>query len=189
MKKLYQTLSVIALAVSAITAPVSAQAASDLVDGPWTFSLLDESWSAPYFYHWSTTTTFTQTFNSGDTYDISGSFNWYYGPTGSIGDFQGTESFGAGSFFDNATGMLHIVGLSLSNDVGIKTLSTRTYDLQLTLGSPNDTLNGGWTCGNSCSGLVSATAPAAAVPEPETYAMMLAGLGVIGFLGKRRKLG
>ena len=28
---------------------------------------------------------------------------------------------------------------------------------------------------------------AAAVPEPETYAMMLAGLAVMGFLGKRRK--
>lgn len=27
----------------------------------------------------------------------------------------------------------------------------------------------------------------AAVPEPETYAMMLAGLGVLGFMGKRRK--
>ena len=26
-----------------------------------------------------------------------------------------------------------------------------------------------------------------AVPEPETYAMMLAGLGVLGFMGKRRK--
>jgi hypothetical protein len=32
-----------------------------------------------------------------------------------------------------------------------------------------------------------ATAFAPAVPEPETYAMMLAGLGVIGFIGKRRR--
>lgn len=28
-----------------------------------------------------------------------------------------------------------------------------------------------------------------AVPEPETYAMLLAGLGVPGFVGKRRKAG
>jgi hypothetical protein len=27
----------------------------------------------------------------------------------------------------------------------------------------------------------------AAVPEPETYGMLLAGLGVVGFLARRRK--
>ena len=37
---------------------------------------------------------------------------------------------------------------------------------------------------------VSATAtPPPPVPEPETYALFLAGLGVLGFLAKRRQLG
>lgn len=30
-------------------------------------------------------------------------------------------------------------------------------------------------------------APVAAIPEPETYAMMLAGLGLLGFVSRRRK--
>jgi len=29
--------------------------------------------------------------------------------------------------------------------------------------------------------------PPTAIPEPETYAMMLAGLGLLGFVGSRRK--
>lgn len=33
----------------------------------------------------------------------------------------------------------------------------------------------------------SATAPVAAVPEPETYAMLLAGMGLVGAMARRRK--
>jgi hypothetical protein len=30
-------------------------------------------------------------------------------------------------------------------------------------------------------------APAAIVPEPETYALLLAGLGIVGFIARRRE--
>lgn len=61
-----------------------------------------------------------------------------------------------------------------------------------TLGS----LNGGWWFvadlvgpDGSSTGMVAARdlVPAAPIPEPETYAMLLAGLGLLGFAARRRK--
>lgn len=60
--------------------------------------------------------------------------------------------------------------------VGTKTLGTSTgYELKVsgTVGAS----------GGSYGGNIVATP----VPEPETYAMMLAGLGALGFLARRRK--
>ena len=33
----------------------------------------------------------------------------------------------------------------------------------------------------------SVPAPVAAIPEPSTYALMLAGLGLVGWMGRKRK--
>ena len=41
--------------------------------------------------------------------------------------------------------------------------------------------------GNTAAAFGGAISMAAPVPEPETYGMMLAGLGVLGFLARRRK--
>jgi hypothetical protein len=50
-----------------------------------------------------------------------------------------------------------------------------------------DTNNGSVPGGNSSTAvfIINGVAP---IPEPETYAMMLAGLGLIGFAARRRKL-
>jgi hypothetical protein len=37
------------------------------------------------------------------------------------------------------------------------------------------------------AGLYTITSTLAPVPEPETYAMLLAGLGAVGFMARRRK--
>jgi len=47
-------------------------------------------------------------------------------------------------------------------------------------------VTGTGTAGSSYTGNVVITSP---VPEPETYALVLAGLGAIGFMGGRRKRG
>lgn len=49
-------------------------------------------------------------------------------------------------------------------------------------------LNGGSFTGSIAISSTPITPPLAPVPEPESYAMMLAGLGAIGLLSRRRRL-
>ena len=57
--------------------------------------------------------------------------------------------------------------------------TARTYFTVLT---PGATMS--WASGHDYS----APAPVAAIPEPSTYALMLAGLGLVGWMGHRRKV-
>ena len=41
---------------------------------------------------------------------------------------------------------------------------------------------------NSGQVIANATIPVATIPEPEAYALMLAGLGLIGFMARRKKM-
>ena len=43
--------------------------------------------------------------------------------------------------------------------------------------------------GNGSTGVVGTGGQVTAVPEPQTYALMIAGLGVVGFMGRRRNKG
>lgn len=61
--------------------------------------------------------------------------------------------------------------------------ATSSYNAQFLMLQPNQYQG---TPGTGSQDVVYFT-PASAVPEPQTYAMLLAGLGLIGFMAKRRK--
>lgn len=93
-------------------------------------------------------------------------------------DYSFTSLTGAGGGFSVAATNSGLVYSST------QALSAGTYSLTLsgTAASSPPILNG------SVRYDVSYTAVASPVPEPETYALMLAGLGVVGWAARRRKL-
>lgn len=121
--------------------------------------------------------------------------------TAGVWDIRSGVDFGKG-------GAIFVDGVALdtkSNDMwwaGNYNNSSQYFDISLALAAGNHTLNI-YGLENCCSGnhqaqFKDATTTAytsfsatdgliaAAVPEPETYAMMLAGLGLVGFVARRK---
>ena len=48
-------------------------------------------------------------------------------------------------------------------------------------------MNGAFSAINGTTATVDSFAPTAAIPEPETYALMLGVLGLVGFIARRRR--
>jgi hypothetical protein len=82
---------------------------------------------------------------------------------------------GAAGGFEITAGGVGFAALNLANSAS---LTTGIYTINLMTGAA--TLNG--TYNGTLSGLT-----VSAVPEPETYAMLLAGLGLMGAAIRRRR--
>lgn len=92
--------------------------------------------------------------------------------TGGIGFNISSVTFGAAPF-----------GFS-STPIGVSTFEQYTFSATgLSAGTYTIFVNGSGTSGSAYTGNVVISA----VPEPETFALLLAGLGSVGFLSLRRK--
>ncbi len=159
-KKLIATAALAACSVGAQAAATTTTQTVVDIDGGTFNAILDEITVS------SLSNVFgTLTFNSGSGSIDLGMFVFNFtlsNPTGDVTVGLGS----AGSFTAQPTGY----SFSFNN------VAAGTYNLSVK--GLNDTATA-----------VSATYSVTAVPEPETYAMMLAGLGAIGFLSRRRKAG
>lgn len=110
--------------------------------------------------------------NMGGLYQSSYSFT-LSGPSNVTGDvdlFGGTAAVGVNLLF----GSTSLSDLDASDTFSFSNLAGGSYTLLFT----------GFSSG---AGAFGGFYNVSAVPEPETYAMMLAGLGVMGFMAARRR--
>ncbi len=175
-KKLILAAAIAAGSIGAHAAPVDSTVNAE-VDGNASVNLLIGSFSAlsalnDVVINFSLFTMPSYGFITGNV--ISPTLSISLSPSGA------TQSLGSGTP-GGAYAMLGLINGSLTNfSASFSGVAGGTYAVRL-LDSTNPTGN-----------LVAATnfsASVTAVPEPETYAMMLAGLGAIGFLSRRRKAG
>lgn len=146
-----------------------------------------------------------------NTTPITGSFEYLYNftvgsNTGSVFVVNSFEINGVGTnvdnislytgSFDTAASLVNVMPLAVSGVPIIQTgtvTPTIVYTLQTVVGS-SDVLSTNTVYTLAIKGTSNNNSPytgtivLAAVPEPESYAMLLAGLGMMGFVAKRRRL-
>ncbi|WP_197047246.1 FxDxF family PEP-CTERM protein [Paucibacter sp. KBW04] len=105
-------------------------------------------------------------------------------------------SFGAQQSFSSLSSAIHnfsgvLVGYGPLNLTSTGTQANLSWSGSLLAGTYSVNITGLSVAKNTqyTSTLSATPAPATPVPEPETYALLLAGLGVVGFMASRRKQG
>jgi hypothetical protein len=93
---------------------------------------------------------------------------------------------GKGTYFDS-TGSLPSVLAGFGQQGGTSFSDQVTIVVGSGFGDPSNLILGNGTGNNLFSGVSWTASVVAAIPEPETYAMLLAGLGLLGWHARRRK--
>ena len=104
-----------------------------------------------------------------------------YGTSGIIAD---GAKFNAMGSFDSSLGVISVIR-SGTSPLGKPTIAT--YGNEYGAATFSFTSNGLLTYAVGAAP-IDPTGPTAPVPEPESYAMMIVGLGLMGFMARRRKL-
>jgi hypothetical protein len=133
------------------------------------------------------------------TADKDGKYTGYFGASHSeafTDTYTFTPSFGQTS----VSSILSSIGLTTASDIDFTSVTLNGIALTLVNGVSETaytssllnltgplTLIVAGTSGSSASYSGSVNLQVLAVPEADTYAMLLAGLGLIGFIGRRRK--
>lgn len=149
--------------------------------GPWIANTATSSWITPLAdpaasldpssngtYTW--TTTFDLTGYDATTASLSGQF----AADNSAAAYLNGYAIGSSSSYRNWSGFASTSGDFLS---GVNTLSFVVTNYAQNSGNPTGIR----------AEFISSGVAVAAVPEPETYAMLLSGLGLLGFSARRRK--
>jgi hypothetical protein len=124
------------------------------------------------------------------TKGVAPSLDLSYG--GSTSENMSKPGYNVYTFWGQNTGSVYQIGHSatFSLTLGNVSLGTNTVGISSYYGGyavPDGQSFVHNTYGNYTTFTANAVSAVAAVPEPETYAMMLAGLGAVGFIARRRR--
>ncbi len=133
----------------------------------------------------------TPTAAQGDSFDPSSSGLYRFQLKFDLTGFNAASASFAGRFAADNAATITLNGTQIANATGFSSWSTfgATSGFNAGVNTLNfDVLNWQQNGGNPAGLRVEFTqSNIAAVPEPETYGMLLAGLGLLGFVARRRK--